>query len=82
MAKKNKTYSFTPGFEKIPVGQTKEFIAKFTEATGTNTIQSFYKRKQGWRNIPLPDYEAINELFAEYGIVNVDDIWQVTEDDD
>lgn len=82
MAKKNKTYSFKKGFDKIPVGQTRVFILKFIEAIGAQTVQTFYRKKIGWQNIPLPDYEAINELFAEYGIADVDDIWEVTEDND
>lgn len=80
MAKKNVIYSFKKAYEKIPVGLAKEFRQKVVNIIGSNSIQSFYRIVDGWKNIPLPAYQEITELFAEYGI-GIDEIWEITEED-
>ena len=65
-------YAFLKGWKKVPQGAAKELKQKIKDSLGIVSDAAFYSRMRG-EVIPLiSQFEAIEKIFAMYGIT---DIW-------
>lgn len=65
-------YSFRRGMNQVPMGKVQEVRLKIMDVLGIKTRAAYHYRLQG-KIIPLVnEYDAITEIFHEYGIT---DIW-------
>lgn len=79
MAVKNLNYSFFKGTRKVKYEDYKSLQEELQVVLGTKTKQHYYQKRKRISNIPAQEKEAIENVFAKYGITNPDDIWDISE---
>ena len=65
---KQKKYTFTEAYNKIPYKEMKGFRAKAKRVLGVTSDNQFCNYKLGKSNLRLNQYAGLVALFAEYGI--------------
>lgn len=65
-------YSFQKGYEQLQLKDHKAAREKIMEALGLTTLQGFRYRLAGVYEPRVSEKEAIESVFAQYGIT---DIW-------
>jgi hypothetical protein len=71
-------YSFKPGTGKVSVNDAGKLNKELSDLLGCKTRQYYNRRRNGIVNIPAQTKEAIEGVFAKYG-VTPDEIWKVYE---
>jgi len=79
MVIKKVTYSFKKGCHKVSKESYMELQKTLMECMGCSTTQQYYQKRKGITNIPVNVKQAIEGVFADFGIDNPDDIWDITE---
>ena len=76
---KNLQYFFSDGYNRLTVGEAKECRRKLTDELCSGNASRFSTLlNRGIKNIPKPRYDAVTEIFGEYGICE-EDVWRVVE---
>ena len=65
---KQKRYTFTEAYNKIPYNEMKVFRAKAKKVLGVKSDNQFCNYKLGRSSLKLNQYAGLVALFAEYGI--------------
>ena len=65
---KQKKYTFTEAYNKIPYKEMKAFRAKAKKVLGVTSDNQFCNYKLGKSNLRLNQYAGLVALFSEYGI--------------
>ena len=65
---KQKKYTFTEAYNKIPYNEMKGFRTKAKKVLGVKSDNQFCNYKLGKSNLRLNQYAGLVALFAEYGI--------------
>ena len=65
---KNKKYTFTEAYNRIPYKELKAFRAEAKKVLGVTSDNQFCNYKLGKSNLRLNQYAGLVALFAEYGI--------------
>lgn len=65
---KQKKFTFTEAYNRIPYKQKEEFRAKAKRVLGVTSDNQFCNYKLGRSNLRLNQYAGLVALFAEYGI--------------
>ena len=65
---KQKKYTFTEAYNRIPYKEMKGFRAKAKKVLGVTSDNQFCNYKLGKSNLRLNQYAGLVALFAEYGI--------------
>ena len=65
---KQKKYTFTEAYNRIPYNEMKGFRAKAKKVLGVTSDNQFCNYKLGKSNLRLNQYAGLVALFAEYGI--------------
>ena len=68
--KGNEKFSFLKGFRQVPVGVVAEVRDKIVTALDLKSRTSFYNRLYGVSEPKITEYQAIEKVFAEYGITD------------
>ena len=68
--KGNEKFSFLKGFRQVPVGVVTEVRDKIVTALDLKSRTSFYNRLYGVSEPKITEYQAIEKVFAEYGITD------------
>jgi len=65
---KQKKYTFTEAYNRIPYNEKKEFRTKAKKVLGVKSDNQFCNYKLGRSNLKFNQYAGLVALFAEYGI--------------
>ena len=65
---KQKIFTFTEAYNRIPYKEMKGFRAKAKKVLGVTSDNQFCNYKLGKSNLRLNQYAGLVSLFAEYGI--------------
>ena len=65
---KQKKYTFTEAYNRIPYKELKAFRAEAKKLLGIESDNQFTNYKLGKSNLRLNQYAGLVALFAEYGI--------------
>ena len=65
---KQKKYTFTEAYNKIPYNEMRSFRTKAKKVLGVASDNQFCNYKLGKSNLRLNQYASLVALFAEYGI--------------
>lgn len=72
------SYSFDPGYKKIPIGAQNDVKSRLSEIIGAKNRHVFSRKKHSIVNISKVQYDEVTALFAEYGI-SEEEVWNITE---
>jgi len=67
---KQKKYTFTEGYNRIPYKEKKGFRTKAKKVLGVKSDNQFCNYKLGRSSLKLNQYADLVALFTEYGIKN------------
>ena len=67
---KQKNYTFTEAYNRIPYNKKKGFRTKAKKVLGVKSDNQFCNYKLGKSNLRLNQYAGLVALFAEYGITD------------
>lgn len=79
MAAQNLNYSFLKGSKKVKYEDYMLLQADLMIALGTKTTQHYYQKRKRIQNIPVQEKDAVEKVFAKYGITDPAEIWEITE---
>jgi hypothetical protein len=65
---KQKKFTFTEAYNRIPYNKKREFRTKSKKVLGVTSDNQFCNYKLGRSNLKLNQYAGLVALFAEYGI--------------
>ena len=78
MAALNLNYSFLKGTRKVKYEDYMPLQEDLMKALGTKTKQHYYQKRKRITNIPVHEKEAVEKVFAKYGITDPNEIWNIT----
>lgn len=64
-------YSFRKGFDQVPVGIVKKVKAELMSALGVKSYPAWLNRLRGNIEPKVSEVQAIEKVFANYGITNI-----------
>ncbi len=67
----NNSFSFKKGWKKLPIGAAANVRVKIMDALGIKAKPNFYARLNGDVEPKVTEAQAIEGIFAEYGIKEV-----------
>ena len=78
MAALNLNYSFLKGTRKVKYEDYMPLQEDLMKALGTKTKQHYYQKRKRITNSPVQEKEAVEKVFAKYGITDPNEIWNIT----
>ena len=78
MAALNLNYSFLKGTRKVKYEDYMPLQEDLMKALGTKTKQHYYQKRTRITNSPVQEKEAVEKVFAKYGITDPNEIWNIT----
>ena len=79
MKQKKLNYSFLPGTQKVVKENYNKLKADLMNVLGCRTSQYYYRKRKCIPNIAAHQKEAVEKIFAKYGITESTEIWEITE---
>lgn len=71
-------YSFFKGCGKVPKEDYATLNAELKEYLGCSTTQYYYLRRKKYIDMPAHIKSGIESIFAQYGIADPNEIWDIT----
>ena len=78
MAAQNLNYSFLKGTRKVKYEDYMPLQEDLMKALGTKTKQHYYQKRKRITNIPVQEKEAVEKVFANFGLTVPYVIWNIT----
>lgn len=79
MAKEKVHYSFLPGTRQVKFEDYPKLQDKLYEIIGCSSLQEYYRKRKNYVNIPAHVKESIEKVFAEFGINDPTEIWEIKQ---
>ena len=73
-------YSFKKGCGEVRHKDYRHLNAEIMDLLGCKTTQHYYRKREYFPDIPAHTKEAIEKIFAKYG-VTAENVWEITEID-
>lgn len=70
-------YSFVKGTQKVTREDYPILQDRLYKLMGCSSLQEYYRKRKSYTNIPAHIKEGIESVFADFGITNTDEIWDI-----
>lgn len=79
MNQRKLNYSFLPGTQKVSKENYNNLKSDLMKVLGCQSSQYYYRKRKCIPNIAAHQKEAVENIFAKYGITDTSEIWEITE---